>query len=138
MSRRDLVNSITVEESLNPAARTAAAQGTGVDLTGYDSAVFVMRFGAVADGYFTFVLEESDTLGSGYTTVAAGDLDGSPISAFGESPDAGVNTAGYVGYQGDKQFIRVAIIQGLSPAPQTGAICGGDVIRGHAHQRPTA
>lgn len=136
MSYRDQVSNQSSVSSLHSALRTAAAQGTGIDLRGYDSCVFQCGFGAVADGYFTFVLQESDAQSSGFSTIAAADLMGTPPSAFGESPDAGVDTVTEVGYQGTKRYVRVTVVQGLSPAPGTGAQCFGLVQRGHAHQRP--
>ena len=136
-SIRDQASTISIEESLDPAARTVAANGAGVDTRPYDSATFLLRFGAVADGFFTFVLQESAD-DSTYTTIAAGDLIGTAPTAFGGSPATGANTVKKVGYKGNLRHLRVRIEQGLSPAPVTGCLCGGDVLLSNPHQSPTS
>ncbi|WP_234285273.1 hypothetical protein [Streptomyces venezuelae] len=74
--RSDIKNSIDIAATLTPAARTDTATGTGVDLANYDAAAVVISTGAVANGAFSIEVQESDTLGSGYTAVANADLDG--------------------------------------------------------------
>ena len=46
MSRTDLKSHINVAQSLAPASRTTTANGTGVDLAGYDAATVVLDLGA--------------------------------------------------------------------------------------------
>lgn len=137
MSTRDQASSVSIEESLNPAARTTAANGAGVDTRPYDSATFLLRFGAVADGFFTFVLQES-TDNITFTAIAAGDLIGTTLTAFGGSPATNANTVKKVGYKGNLRHLRVRIEQGLSPAPATGCLCGGDILLSNPHQSPTS
>ena len=76
MTTRDLKSNIDIVTSLAPAARTATASGTGVDLRGYESAVASFIVGTVTDGTHTPSVEESDD-DSTYTAVAAADLLGS-------------------------------------------------------------
>lgn len=130
---RDLKSNISPEVSIPPAAdRTADATGTGVDLAGFDSAVGIAQFGVITDGGWTPSLEESDVLGSGYTTVVAADL----VGAFVEAVAADDDTIQQVGYIGQKQFIRMVITE--STASTTGAEFGASVVRGHPHLAPTA
>ena len=46
---KDLSNNIATAVSLVSAVRTAAANGTGVDLQGYESAVLIADVGAEGD-----------------------------------------------------------------------------------------
>lgn len=137
MSTRDIVNNVVERVSLAPAARTAAANGTGVDTRGYRSAAFIVEFGAVSDGYFTTTAQESDDNVS-FTDVAAADLDGTMPTAFGESPDSGASVITKVGYKGSKRYVRVQIAQGLSPAPSVGCLARASILLGHPEGAPAA
>jgi hypothetical protein len=123
----DLKNSIDLAQSLAPAARTASANGTGVDLAGYNSAVIVFHPGAITDGTHTPSVEESDSSGSGYSAVAAADLIGS-VSALA------ANTIQRVGYKGSKRYVRAVIT--VTGSPSTGAVAAASVIRGDAIKQP--
>lgn len=135
MSTRDQVSSIAIEESLDPLIRTGAANGAGVDTREFDSVTFLLRFGAVADGFFTFVPQESDDDVT-FTDISSDDLIGTPPTSFGGSPASGAATATPIGYKGDSRYVRVRVEQGLSPAPATGAECGGAILLGNLHQSP--
>lgn len=126
---RDVKNNLAVAHSLAPLLRTTGtANGTGVDLQGYESAMAVVHFGAYTDGTHTASLEESDASGSGYAAVAAGDLLGSftAVAASG-----GANTIQTVGYRGRKRYVRVVM---TSSGTTTGAASGGSIVRGRARQ----
>ena len=61
---RDLANNISVAQSLAPAVRTADANGTGIDLQGFESATIVVDTGAEGvtlsgSVKIDFILEES-------------------------------------------------------------------------------
>ena len=102
---QDLFNGISVAQSLAPASRTAAGNGTGVDLQGYDAAVVLLDLGAVGGTTpsFTFQVEESDD-NSTFTAVADADLQGTePVVTTSE------NTVREIGYTGIKRYIRAAI-----------------------------
>lgn len=131
MSLRDLVNSLSAAESLAPASQTAAANGTGVDLRGFDSAAVVIERGAAGGTTpsFTFEVQESDD-NAAFAAVAAADLDGTePVVTAAGAPVK-------IGYKGVKRYIRVAItvVTGTSPT----LLCAASVVRGHPHQTPAA
>jgi len=116
---KDMSNSIATAVSLVSAVRTAAANGTGVDLQGYESATLIADVGAEGDTlsssvYFEISLEHSDD-NSTFTDVAQADIVDGTISGSdiwlkldgtaGGNPD----TAGEiyrVGYIGGKRYIR--------------------------------
>ena len=129
MTTRDLSTRLSIVESLAPASRTAAVDGAGVDLRGFDSAAVVIERG-VAGGTtpsFTFEVQESDD-DSTYTAVADADLHGTePVVTEAGTPVK-------IGYRGDSRYIRVAItgVTGTNPT----LLCGAQVVRGHPHQLP--
>jgi hypothetical protein len=121
---------LDVAVSLTHAARTTSANGTAIDLQGFQAAVVVVNAQAWTDGTHTFSIEESDASGSGYAAVAAANLDGSaPVITA-----AGGQLATYrVGYLGIKRYIRV--VQTVAGAT-TGAIIGAVVLRMHPRKAP--
>jgi len=127
MTTQDLKSNIDIAASLAPAARTATASGTGVDLRGYESAVAAFVVGTVTDGAHTPSVEESDD-NSAFTAVAAADLLGT-LAALAS------NTVQRVGYRGGKRYIRAKV---TASGATTGAVDAAVVIRGDAVQRPLA
>lgn len=127
--KKDLKNSIDVAQSLAPAARTTSANGTGVDLSCYNSAVIVFHPGTVTDGTHTPSVEESDSSGSGYTAVDSSQLIGS-LAAMSS------NTIQRVGYIGTKRYVRAVIT--VAGSPSTGAVASASVIRGDAIKQPVS
>ena len=140
---KDLSNNISPAVSLPAAVRTAAANGTGVDLQGYESATVLVDVGAEGDTlsssvHFEISLEESDD-DSTYTDVAqASIIDGTIASGgiflkldgtTGGDPDT---TGGIfrVGYVGNKRYIRVVIAK--TGTHSTGTPIGAMVVRGSA------
>jgi hypothetical protein len=107
--------------------RTTTQTGAAVDTLGYGSATVVVNPNTITDGVFTPKLQESDASGSGFTDVAAGDLDG----AFAALA-AGV--AQTVGYTGSKRYVRVVISATGSPA--TGAKFAAGVLLGDPQYAP--
>ena len=84
---KDLSNNISPAVSLAAATRTAAANGTGVDLQGYESATVLVDVGAEGDTlsssvYFEVSLEESDD-DSTYTDVAQASIVDGTIASGG-------------------------------------------------------
>lgn len=133
MVTRDLQSNVSDVASLSPAALTnGTVNGTGVDLQEYDSAMVVFFSGAVTDGSHALSIEESDTLGSGYTTVAAADLIGTLTTPLTGTEDDVVTS---IGYKGSKRYIRPTVV---TTGATTGGIIGAVVLRGHAHQRAVA
>jgi len=144
---KDLSNSIATALSHKVAVTTAASNGTGVDLQGYESATVVVTIGAEGDTlsgsvFFEIGLEESDD-NSTFTDVAqAGIVDGT-IAADGVflkidgTGDAGTggnpDTTGAtyrVGYVGGKRYIRTTIAK--TGTHSTGTPLGTTVIKGNA------
>ena len=140
---RDLSNNISPAVSLPVAVRTAAANGTGVDLQGYESATILVDVGAEGDTlsssvHFEVSLEESDD-NSTFTDVAqAGIIDGTISSGgiflkldgtTGGDPDS---TGGIfrVGYVGGKRYVRVVLAK--TGTHSNGTPLGAMVVRGHA------
>ena len=124
---RDMKNNMDVVPSIPPAVYSADADGTGVDLQGFDGAMVVISTGADVGSTHAPKVQESDVLGSGYTDVAAEDLEG----AF--SADIGANTVERVGYKGSKRFIKAFVAtSGASLA------YGVNIIRGYPAQAPVA
>lgn len=119
MTVRDIHNQISVLNSLTPAARTASANGSGVDLTGYRAAAVVFTVGTITDGTHTPKIQESDD-NSSFSDVAAADQSGT-LAALA----TGVNQE--VSYLGTKRYIRaVSTVAGAT----TGGVYGAQVIRG--------
>ncbi len=116
---KDMSNSIATAVSLVSAVRTAAANGTGVDLQGYESATLIADVGAegdalASDKYFEISLEHSDD-NSSWSDVAQADIVDGTISSGGiwlkldGSAGGNPDTAGEiyrVGYIGGKRYIR--------------------------------
>lgn len=123
----DMKNHMDLANSLTPAARTASANGSGVDLQGFHGALAVVICGTRTDGTHTPSLEESDD-NSTFTAVAAADMEGT-FAAIA----TGVNQR--VGYKGRARYIRlVTTVSGAT----TGAVYGMGVVRGFAHREPVA
>ncbi len=128
---RDLKSNIDVAQSLAPAARTASANGSAVDLEGYDSAVGEFSAGAWTDGTHTPKLQDSDDNVT-YTDVDAAYLQGSFTAVSGAGQQ---NAAQRVGYIGGKRYVRgVVTVAGAT----TGALSGFNVVRGNPRRGPLA
>lgn len=125
---RDTVSNTDVSQSVAPASKTGSANGTGVDLRGADSAQVIVNVGAIGgSGDMTITIEESDALASGYSTVAAADLEGS------FSDPLLTATVEAVGYKGAKRYIRA--VHTLNSG--TSVTLGATVLRGHLGRAPT-
>lgn len=121
----DLKNALNISTTLAPAARTASANGAGVDLANFGGAMFVAVVGVITDGTHALTVEESDD-NAAFTAVAASDL-------VGSFANLASNANQEVGYRGAKRFVRVN-------AGVTGATTGGvyavAVVRGGARKQP--
>ena len=140
---KDLSNSICPAVSLAAAVRTAAANGTGVDLQGYESATVLVDVGAEGDTlsssvFFEVSLEESDDNSTFTDVEQAGIVDGTIASGgiflkldgtTGGDPDT---TGGIfrVGYVGGKRYIRVVLAK--TGTHSNGTPLGAMVVKGHA------
>jgi hypothetical protein len=126
---RDLYNNVDAVQSLAPAGRTATANGTGVDLSGYLSAMAEITLGTWTDGTHTFEVQESDD-NSTYTAVADADLQGTEPVMDAADEDLTIHR---IGYLGTKRYLRV--IATVASAT-TGAVYGANILRGHPRHAP--
>lgn len=137
---QDLSNNINPAVSIINAVKTAAANGTGVDLQGYEGATVLVDVGAEGDTlsssvHFEISLEESDD-DSTYTDVTqAGIVDGTITAGgiflkldgtAGGNPDT---TGGIfrVEYVGGKRYIRVVLAK--TGTHSNGTPIGAMVVR---------
>ena len=140
---KDLSNNINPDVSIITAVKPAEANGTGVDLQGYESATVLVDVGAEGDTlsssvYFELSLEESDD-DSTYTDVAQASIVDGTISSggiflkldgtAGGNPDSagGIFRVGYVG---NSRYIRVVIAK--TGTHSNGTPIGAMIVRGHA------
>lgn len=123
--RRDIDKDISVAQTLTPAARTATATGTTVDLAGFNVAAFVVAAGTVTDGTHTPDPEESDD-GSAWSNIAAQHLSGTPAAIV-------TGAVQEIGYLGSKRYVRMNVtVAGAT----TGGVYGCHVIRSGARTLP--
>lgn len=107
----DLMNRVDVKRAISPVsvADNTAQVSQVLDVRNYSAAALLIATGSIADADATFavLLEESNTSGSGYTTVAAGDLIGTAaLAGFTFADD---DKARKIGYRGSKRYIRATI-----------------------------
>ena len=140
---KDLSNNISPAISIIPAVRTAAVNGSGVDLQGYESATAVVFVGAEGDTlsssvHFEVSLEHSDD-NSTFTDVAQADIVDGTISSAGiflkmdGSAGGNPDTTGEihrVGYVGGKRYVRVVLAK--TGTHSTGTPVGAMIVKGHA------
>jgi hypothetical protein len=123
--KQDLKNNFNYAQSVTPAARIASVNGTGVDLSNYNSNAVVLLPGTITDGSHTPKLQESDDNAT-FTDVAASDQ----IGSFALLTS---NTTQKVGYIGTKRYIRVVVtVAGAT----TGGVYGALVVLGDARSFP--
>lgn len=129
MASRDIRSRISPAQTLAPAARTASANGTGVDLQGFESAAAMFETGVITDGTHTPLLQESDD-NTTFTNVAAAELQGAFVDVTSVSGGSAVQE---VGYLGSKRYIRLATtVAGAT----TGGVYGATIVRSHARSNP--
>lgn len=112
-------------QALAPAVVAAAVNGLAVDLSGFDSALFVINTGAIVGaGDFGVKLQESDTTADAdFTDVAADDTLGALPATLA------ANSAYRVGYIGSKRkrYVRAVVTK----AGGTSIALGATVVLGH-------
>lgn len=134
---KDLVTNVKAVQSLTPAVRTADANGTGVDLAGYESATVLFEFGDSADTlsgsvYVVGVVQESDD-NSAFTDVADADLIGTEPTVDAPAEDTQIYA---VGYRGSKRYIRAKL--DFTGTHTSGIPCATTVIKGSPTHAPAA
>lgn len=119
---QDLSNNIGLGNSIINAVKTADANGTGIDLQGFEEATAVVSVGAEGDTlsgslYFEVSLEHSDD-DSTYTDCVQADIVNGTIAAGGiflkldGTTDGDPSTTGgqwQVGYVGGKRYVRLVL-----------------------------
>jgi len=140
---KDLSNNINPAVSIINAVKTAAGNGTGVDLQGYESATVLVDVGAEGDTlsgsvYFEISLEHSDD-DSTYSDCAQADIIDGTIAAGGIFLKLDGTTGGNpdsaggifrVGYIGGKRYVRVVLAK--TGTHSNGTPIGAMIVRGHA------
>lgn len=126
----EIERKLSVAQSLAAAARTASANGVGVDLAGYEAAMIVVTTGTITDGTHAISLEESAD-NTTWNAVAASDR----IGALPTITATDDNKEFEFSYIGSKRYIRV--VTTVSGAT-SGGVYAALVIRGAARHEPAA
>lgn len=122
---RSYVARTKIASSIAPASYAAPANGTGVDLLGFDSNVIEITTGTLTSA--TAKIQESSD-NSTFTDVADANLDGVTGNPAGFALVA--STLLKVGYIGSKRYVRVIL------TAATAALVTSNVIRTDAKQVP--
>lgn len=138
---KDSINNLLLKQVISPAsvADNTAQVGTVIDRQGYDSVMFGILTGSIADADATFavLLEESDASGSGFSAVADVDMlsqtsGSAPETAAGFQFDDD-NEVRKIGYLGIKRYLRLTI----TPANNaSAALLAAFALLGRAHVQP--
>ena len=142
---KDLKNNIGVVQSLAPAERNSDANGTGVDLQGFESATVVIDMGAEGITLSTtnkieIELEHSDDNATYTDVTSSADVIGATpdsngvIATFDDPGEAPAISS--VGYIGGKRYIRA--VANFSGTHGTATPLGVSVIKGHARKNPVS
>jgi hypothetical protein len=135
---KDLFNHVHLVRAISPVsvADNTAQVSQIVDRRGFDSAMFAILTGSLADADVTFavLLEESDEAGfSPSNAVADADLLGTEALAGFQFDDD--NETRKLGYVGNKRYLRLTI----TPAgTASAALVAAVAILGHPALMPTA
>lgn len=134
MGSYDLYNRVTGVSALAPAAHTASANGTAIDMTTYNAngLTFLVQAGVITDGTHTFKLQDSPD-NSAWTDVAAPFIQQGSTVAFTNATTSG--TVLKFGYLGLTRYVRlVSTVAGAT----TGGIYGAVAVEGLEASLPAA
>lgn len=135
---RDLLNNIDVKRAISPASvgDNTAQVSQVIDRQGFNSLVFVIATGSLADAdaTFTVLVEDGDVSNlSDAAAVADVDLLGTEaLASFTFSDDDKVRKIGYVGA---KRYVRLTI---TPAANASAALLSAVAVLGHPAAVPTA
>jgi hypothetical protein len=146
---QDLSNNIELGNSIINGVKTAAANGTGIDLQGFEEATAVVSVGAEGDTlsgsvYFEVSLEHSDD-DSTYTDVVQADIVNGTIDAGGiwlkldGTTGGDPDTAGgqwQVGYVGGKRYVRLVLAK--TGTHSTGTPISGLIVKSRPRSAPVS
>ena len=145
---QDLSNNIEIGNSIINAVKTAGANGTGIDLQGFEEATAVVSVGAEGDTlsgsvYFEVSLEHSDDDAT-YTDVVQADIVNGTIAAggiwlkldgtTGGNPDT-TGDQWQVGYVGGKRYVRLVLAK--AGTHSTGTPISGMIVKSRPRNAPT-
>lgn len=113
---RDLVSNIAVRPAIAPAVQAAAADGTAIDLLGFNHVAFAISTGAIAgSGDFGVKVQESDD------GVAFTDADAAQV--LGTVPATLAAASAYkLGYVGFKRHVRLSLVKAGGTSIALGAV----------------
>jgi hypothetical protein len=132
----DLMHRTKHDQLTDPANATATVTSGETDLAGYEGLTCQVSYGESADTlsgslYWTAKLQESDTSGASFTDVAAADVvtnEATAANSFGLVNAAAEDDASYyLGYKGNKRYVRVVVTA-------TGSHSSGTPIAIFAHK----
>lgn len=146
---QDLSNNIELGNSIINGVKTAAEDGSGIDLQGFEEATAVVSVGAEGDTlsgsvYFEVSLEHSDD-DSTYTDCVQADIVNGTIDAggiwlkldgtTGGDPDT---TGGQwqVGYVGGKRYVRLVLAK--AGTHSTGTPISGLIVKSRPRSAPVS
>ena len=134
MATRELSSSVKNLRALDNSNITSDTNTDGVeiDTQGFNSVTCVLASGlggSYTDGTYTVNVLESDTSGSGYAAADSSVI----VSQSGNSAVDADNECAWVGYVGNKRYIKVRCV---STSTSSGANICGWVILGHPHNAP--
>ncbi len=146
---QDLSNNIGISNSIINAVKTTGANGSTVDLQGFENATAVVTVGAEGDTlaanlYFTVALQHSDD-DSAWSNATQTDIVNGTIAAdgiflkldgtTGGNPDT---TGGewQVGYVGGKRYVRLVLAK--SGTHSTGTAMSGVIIKSTPRNAPVS
>jgi len=146
---QDLSNNIGISNSIINAVKTTGANGSTVDLQGFENATAVVTVGAEGDTlaanlYFTVALQHSDD-NSAWSNATQTDIVNGTIAAdgiflkldgtTGGNPDT---TGGewQVGYVGGKRYVRLVLAK--SGTHSTGTAMSGVIIKSTPRNAPVS
>ena len=135
MASREQVSNLRLLPARNAAAITTntTTNGIEIDTQGFSSLTFAIQSATITDGNYAILIEETDTTGSGYATVAAADLTVAVASvAFIATDD---NVVKKIGYTGARRFVRLSFV---STGVTTGGMLSALAILGDPSFAPAA
>lgn len=138
MAYKDIEAVLGAEVALNTQAVSTdtTTNGEAINLSGFEGVLFVPFAGALTDGGYTPLIQESDDSNiSNATNVADADL---LPSGTGQEASAALdtsNTASKIGYRGTKQYVFCSLV---SANTTTGGDVGVVAIKGHPKQAPVS
>lgn len=146
---QDLSNNIGISNSIINAVKTTGANGSTVDLQGFENATAVVTVGAEGDTlasnlYFTVALQHSDD-NSAWSNATQTDIVNGTIAADGIFLKLDGTTGGdpdttggewQVGYVGGKRYVRLVLAK--SGTHSTGTPISGVIIKSTPRNAPVS